>query len=148
MTVVLGATLLVLRIVGGILAVLLAAVAVVLFLPVGAGYPLEQKEGAHWAGKVRPAVPCRFIHSPKKCRQIRSDLPVPKRPGKSPNAKARMRQDLMHRRAKRFLLQRKGRPLLLHPLHLKSRNRGRTRPGRSQERRRPPCPEQTRWTDC
>ena len=35
MTIVLGATLLVLRIVGGVLAVLLAAVAVVLFLPVG-----------------------------------------------------------------------------------------------------------------
>ena len=147
MTVVLGATLLVLRIVGGVLAVLLAAVAVVLFLPVGLDIRWSKKEGAHCRqGSAR--CPCRFIHSPKKCRQIRSDLPVPKRPGKSPNAKARMRQDLMHRRAKRFLLQRKGRPLLLHPLHLKSRNRGRTRPGRSQERRRPPCPEQTRWTGC
>ena len=54
MTVVLGATLLALRIVGGVLAVLLAAVAVVLFLPVGLDIRWSKKEGAHWQARFGP----------------------------------------------------------------------------------------------
>ena len=139
MTVVLGATLLVLRIVGGVLAVLLAAVAVVLFLPVGLDIRWSKKEGAHWQARFGPlSLP--LYPFPEEMPADPLGLARPQKAGKKPKRKSADAPGLDAQAGKTVSATEEGSPPSSASAAPQKQEQGKNAPGPEPRETLPPMP--------